>query len=188
MRKLRSVGFVAPASAWLFGQHARRGSRRVAVSMLTLATLLLLGAAAHWIDLRNQRSAQHEAQAAAERATRRSAAARPAAASAPALSAAERVRVNRIVRRLNTPWSSIFASLESQASPRVAVLSLEPDVERGAVRVHTEGPSLDELLRHAAGAQNAPHFAHTQLLRIDPQPSTGVSEMSRLSFDLVLAR
>lgn len=188
MKALRSISFVAPPGSWLFGQHAHRGPRRLATVCLALAALGLLASGGAWFVLQSRLALRQEARADAEQAARRTQVPTTAAAAPVVVSAAERVRINRIVRRLNTPWSAIFASLESQALPGVAVLSLEPDVERGAVRVHTEGPSLDELLRHAASIQEMPQFGRTQLLRIDPEEGKGAAGLSRLSFDLILTR
>jgi hypothetical protein len=188
MQPVCSVSFAPPKSSWLFGHLAHRSSRRVAVLSLILAALCLFGAAGAWFHLREELSAQREIVLAAQNVAKRNAMPAALVAKTSVVSPAERMRVNRIVRRLNMPWSSIFASLENQALPGVAVLSLEPDVERGAVRVSTEGPSLDELLRHAARVQEAPHFSQTQLLRIDPEETRGGPEVSRLSFDLILVR
>lgn len=178
-------GFVSPSWAWLFGHRGGARRRRVAGGALVVSVACLAVAAAAWWSASEALAEQQRARAAAEHAVRTAV---TPSAPAPALTAAERVRMNRVVRRLNMPWGPIFSSLEGQAMPTVAVLSLEPDVERGAVRVQTEGPSLDELLQHATRVQQAPYFGRTQLLRIDPQDARGTSEMSRLSFDLVLAR
>ncbi|MGY4829024.1 hypothetical protein ACVNIS_10640 [Sphaerotilaceae bacterium SBD11-9] len=188
MKAPRSVSFVAPRGSWLFGQHAHRGPHRLAAACLALAALAVLSTGGVWFELRSRLATREEMRLDAEQLARRAQVASTAAAAPAAVNAAERVRINRIVRRLNTPWSAIFTSLESQALPGVAVLSLEPDVERGAVRVHTEGPSLDELLRHAASIQEMPQFGRTQLLRIDPEEGKGAAGLSRLSFDLILTR
>lgn len=188
MKAPRSIGFVVPRRAWLFGHASRPAGRRVqAVVLLFSAGLLLAAAAAWW---------QQRAQAVPKAAVAAVPAARTAVTAAPTLNAADRARINRVVRRLNTPWGSIFEALENQAGARAALLSLETDAERGAVRVTTEGPSLDELLLHAERVQATAPFVRTQLLRIEtpdtagatgarPEPASG---LTRLSFDLVIQR
>lgn len=180
---MHSPAFLPPRHAWLLGQGGRRGA---AAAVLALAFAALAGAAA----LAWQR---HAADTAAAHQRSRDlpppVAARPAPAAT--LSAAERARLNRIVRRLNTPWPDIFEALESQPDPKVALLSLETDAERGAVRVQTEGPSLEALLQHSERVQAAPPFARTRLLRIEPPeaasaPAAGGATLTRLSFDLVI--
>ncbi len=175
----------------------------MAAVLLLLALLLLAAALAASAVQRHTLAAQRDAAAARQRSAVVSSAAGQAAAtaaSAALLSAADRSRINRVVRSLNTPWAPIFQALESQSSPRVAVLALESDAERGAVRVLTEGPSLDELLAHVQRVQDATPFVRTQLLRIEApdappaaalRPVAGAAPvmpaaaLSRLSFDLM---
>jgi hypothetical protein len=204
MTPQRSLNFVAPAQAWLWG-HLGGGARRRWVGLLLLLALLLLAAAlAASMVQRHTLATQRDTAAARQRSAVASGAAAQGAAAAAAtvvLSGADRSRINRVVRSLNTPWAPIFQALESQSSPRVAVLALESDAERGSVRVLTEGPSLDELLAHAQRVQDAAPFVRTQLLRIEAPdtaqravvqqpaaagPSAGqAADLARLSFDLM---
>ncbi len=180
----RSIGFVPPRAAWLFGHAGGALSRRVQAAALLLAAALLVAAAAGWWS---QRQAAVPAPAVAQKP-----AAPVALTAAPALNAADRARINRVVRRLNTPWGSIFEALENQAGAQpgkqvAALLALETDADRGAVRVTTEGPSLDELLQHAERVQATAPFVRTRLLRIEPPETPGTAAgLTRLSFDLVI--
>lgn len=177
-----SPSFTAPPLAWLLGHRTRPLERRLALAALAVAAAAL--AAAGW-----QLARQREALETAQRATPVLAVAAPAAASAPAVTAQESARINRVVRRLNTDWAAIFQALEREARPKdVAIVSLESDAERGSVRVVTEGPALDALLAHAERVQASPRFVRSQLLRIEPPEGNAQAELSRLSFDLVLAR
>jgi hypothetical protein len=184
----RSIGFVPPRTAWLFGHASRPSGRRAQAAALLLSAALLVAAAAGWWT---------RGRAVTPPATSPVTAQRPAApmalTSTPALSAADRARINRVVRRLNTPWGRIFEALENQAGARAALLSLETDADRGAVRVTTEGPSLDELLMHAERVQATAPFVRTRLLRIEPPDTPGTpgtagtaAGLTRLSFDLVI--
>lgn len=180
---LHSPDFVPPRHAWLLGHGGSRGRRGLAAGVLVLS-LAALAAAAALAWQRHAADGQRSSVAPAAPV-----AAKPAPAAG--LGAAERARINRIVRRLNTPWSDIFEALESQPDPQVALLSLETDAERGAVRVQTEGPSLEALLQHSERVQAAPLFARTRLLRIEPPeaasaPAAGGATLTRLSFDLVI--
>lgn len=178
-RRVRSPTFLPQPAAWFWGHHARPA---LAVPVLLLALLALAAAVWQWSMQQSLLQAQQEARADTVRAA-------PAAApAAPAIGPAQRQQVNRIVRRLNTPWAAIFEALEAGADPQVAIVSLESDAERGAVRVVTEGPALDALLAHAEKVQSSPRFARTQLLRIEPPDGNAPAGLSRLSFDLVLAR
>jgi len=186
MVSFTSIGFVPPSGAWCFGHRGNARQRRFAAAALVVAMASLVVAVFTWSSARARLEVEEAARLAD--GARRPVPVETAAASASGLKPAERVRLNRIVRRLNTPWGSIFSSLEQEALPAVAVLSVEPDVERGAVRVQTEGPSLDELLQHADRVQQTASFSRTQLLRIDPPDAKAGPGLSRLSFDLVLSR
>lgn len=201
MTPQRSVNFVPPVQAWLFGHAAAPWARGVVRALLWLVTLLLLSAATASAVQRQALAAQREAAAMRPRSAAVAKIAADAAAAAvlaPALTAADRTRINRVVRSLNTPWTPILRALEAQSSPHVAVLALESDAERGAVRVHTEGPSLDTLLAHAQQVQDATPFVRTRLLRIEAldaaqRPALHAAAqsapivLSRLSFDLTFA-
>lgn len=180
MSLLRSPTFTPPPAAWLLGHRSGRGARLVAALALAAAAVALAVAALQYARAVQQLDA---AQAAA-----RAVAAPPPAPAASAARLADPARLNRVVRRLNTPWAALFEALEREASPEVALVSIETDAERGAVRVVTEGPALDALLRHAERVQDSPRFVRGQLLRIEPPESGAPPGLSRLSFDLVLAR
>jgi uncharacterized protein HemX len=173
--------FVPPALAWLLGHRARRAQRAAAGLALLVCALAAAAAGWYWAQ---QRSAVEALLVAADTGP-----AAPAASTAKPLSAQDSARINRVVRRLNTDWAAIFQALERAARPKeVAIVSLESDAERGAVRVVTEGPALDALLAHAERVQASPRFVRSQLLRIEPPDGASQAELSRLSFDLVLAR
>lgn len=176
----RSIDFLPQRGAWLFGHAGSAASRRVQGGLLLLAVLALLAALV-------QAALRRPAAPAPQPVAQVVAAASPVAAPAPVLNAADRARINRVVRRLNTPWPTIFEALDNQAHAKVALLSLETDADRGAVRVTTEGPSLDELLQHAERVQSTPPFERTKLLRIEPPDAAGaLPDITRLSFDLVI--
>jgi hypothetical protein len=173
--------FVPPALAWLLGHRARRAQRAAAGMALLVCALGVAAAAWFWAQ---QRSAVEVLQTAAATGP-----AAPVASATKPVSAQDSARINRVVRRLNTDWAAIFQALEREARPKeVAIVSLESDAERGAVRVVTEGPALDALLAHAERVQASPRFVRSQLLRIEPPDGASQAELARLSFDLVLAR
>lgn len=199
MTPQRALNFVPSAQAWLFGHAAGPWLRGLVCALLTGAALLLAAGAAASAMQRQALAAQREAAAMRPRsaAAAKAAAGAAAAAATPVLSAADLTRINRVVRSLNTPWAQIFQALEAQSSPHVAVLALDSDADQGAVRVLTEGPSLDRLLAHAQQLQNATPFVRTQLLRIEApdslqRPALPAAQagqalpivLSRLAFDV----
>ncbi len=183
--RLHAVGFVAPRAAWWHGHREGRARRLAAHVVTVLAAATLLAAAAAWLQ---GGQALNQARAAAAASAAR-AVPPPAAPPTrlPNFTASERARINQAIAQLNVPWASIFRSLEAQATGQVAVMAIEPDAERGTVRVSTEGPTLDALLEHAERVQSAPPFAHGRLLSIDSEPGAQ-GRAARLTFELRIER
>jgi hypothetical protein len=184
MVRLPSLSFGAANRLRLLGA-ARSPVAQAAMLALCAAAVLALGfVGLRWIQLGDQ--VQQRLQA--WESSRRPMPVLRSSTAAPALKPAERTRINDIVRRLNTPWPAVFGVLEQAASDDVALLSIEPDVERGAIRVLAEGRSLDALLAHAQRMQQSPAVAHVRLLRIEKDSAGPDSAVPRLGFDVVLVR
>lgn len=179
---LSALRFVPGRLDWLLGSTSSIGARWLCGLCLLAATGVLGATALQAWALRGTLAERQRQLAGVDKGPPTQA----AEDTVPVLRAAELTRVNLIVRRLNTPWGAIFDALERQVSPSATVLAVEPDVERGAVRIHTEGPRLDDLLRHAAQLQTEAQFVQVQLLRIETLEAAG-AKRPRLTFDLVLA-
>lgn len=178
--------FIPGRLDWLLGAAGSPRGRRLGAACLLLS-VAVLGATAFEAWSRRDMLVQRQRQLALATSPRGPVPeVAAAAASAPVLRPADAARLNLVVRRLNTPWAAIFDALERQASPLATVLAVEPDVERGAIRIVTEGQRLDDLLRHAAQVPDVPRFSQVQLLRIDTAEA-GEPRRPRLTFDLVLA-
>lgn len=177
----RAADFCAGRAALLWGHASSRGGRAVAATATTLALLLALKAAWDTLVLQRQVATAAAAPAADAKHTKDAATAGPLQNP----SAAERVRINRVIRQLNAPWPAIFRALGTEAAPQVAVLSAEPNAERGVVRVQTEGATLDDLLAHANRLGQRRPFRAVQLLRVEEKDVLG-RPLPRLHFDLVL--
>ncbi len=70
-----------------------------------------------------------------------------------ALSASLRQSMRAVARQLNIPWQELFEQLERSTPSDVALVSVEPDGQRGLVRLQAEAKSLDTLLGYAASLQ-----------------------------------
>lgn len=57
-------------------------------------------------------------------------------------------RARRIALELRLPWNDLFRAVEQSADPAVALLAVEPDVRRGALRVTGEAKNKDAMLRY----------------------------------------
>lgn len=188
MSRLDAPSFTPPRLAWLWGHRSPRAQRRLAQAVLGLSALLAVLALVAWRwaaqDAEREAAAlmrRHTALQAASQGQPATAAADPAAP----LSADQRRQFNQVVHALDTPWGPLLSALEAAGQPKVAVLSVEVQVERRAVRIQTEGPELEALLRHAEALQTVEPFRGMRLQRIDSEPAVA-GQAARLSFDLEL--
>jgi len=94
--------------------------------------------------------------------------------------------VGNVIKQLNVPWQDIFKQLEKTMPPDIALLSIEPDAQRGQIRLQAEAESLDSLLRYASSLQNYSIFGRLnyskhQINEQDPNKPV------RLTFELGLS-
>lgn len=102
------------------------------------------------------------------------------------ISPAARKALNGVIQHLNVPWHDIFEQLEASLPPDVALLSIEPDGQRGQIRLQAEAKSLDSLLRYASTLQQNGIFGRLSYSKHetnDQDPNRPV----RLSFELGLS-
>jgi hypothetical protein len=79
------------------------------------------------------------------------------------LSAAWRTAQSAAVQ-LNLPWSRFFASLgESSNAGEVALISIEPDTQKGQVVVVAEARNLDSMLNFVSALQISDEFSEVAL-------------------------
>lgn len=67
------------------------------------------------------------------------------------------------IRRLATPWSGLFAALETAASPRVALLAVTPDAQGASVVIRGEALDYGAVLEYVAALRRAPGLAEAYL-------------------------
>ncbi len=86
-------------------------------------------------------------------------------------SARETQRAQSVALELNLPWDELFASLESAAGPNVALLSVESDSVRRAIRIAGEAKDLAAMLDYlrSLGAQPTLANVHLQSHRLQQQ-------------------
>ena len=76
----------------------------------------------------------------------------------------ETTQAKAIILELNLPWKELFAAVESYSKDDVAVLSIEPDSQKGFVRINAEAKSLDSMLAYLAYLQKTPLFREVELI------------------------
>jgi hypothetical protein len=80
------------------------------------------------------------------RSGHRPAAARPLGEQAWRAQLGEIEQANQVLRQLGFPWSELFTAVEASGGEHVALLSLEPDIQKSAVKISGEAKDLDAVL------------------------------------------
>lgn len=102
-----------------------------------------------------------------------------------ALTADQRQGLLAVARQLNIPWQELFEQLERSTPPQVALVSVEPDGQRGTVRLQAEAKSLDTLLQYAAALQGQGVLGRLNYNKHETNGQDANRPM-RLTFELVL--
>lgn len=148
-RSLRRTLFLAGLPAW-----AGAG----------VALVLAAGAGYSYWHYGEDRRA-FEAQLAAARA--KQALARPVkvAAAAPAVSPAEAAAVNAVVMQLNLPWRDLRDAVRAATPHGVALLALEPDAKKQALRLTAEARTSEDMVGYVERLKQQPLFEAVVLSR-----------------------
>lgn len=72
-------------------------------------------------------------------------------------------RANEVLRQLTLPWEELFRTLESVAGKKVALLALEPDLEKQQVKISGEARDMAALLNYIARLEEQPVFGTVYL-------------------------
>lgn len=80
----------------------------------------------------------------------------------------------QIMNRLSTPWEAFFSGLESVKNDNVAILSMEPDMQTGLLRIEGEAKNYAAALTLVAQLRARKPFSdvylqHHEIKRDDPQ-------------------
>lgn len=101
------------------------------------------------------------------------------------LTAEKRRMLNAVIQQLNIPWHDVFEQLEGSTPQDVALLSIEPDGQRGAIKLQAEAKSLDTLLLYAASLQQQGVFGRLSYRKHETNEQDS-NKPDRLSFELEL--
>lgn len=55
-------------------------------------------------------------------------------------------QANQVVRQLNLPWNELFNAVETSGGKNIALLSMEPDMQKGTVKISGEAKDIEALL------------------------------------------
>lgn len=78
--------------------------------------------------------------------------------------ARETKQVNAAIHQLSLPWKDLFAAIETTRTNNVAVLAIEPEVNKGLVNISAEAKKLDSMLDYAASLQKVILFREVVIL------------------------
>ena len=57
-------------------------------------------------------------------------------------------QANQVVRQLTLPWNALFKAVETSGGENIALLSMEPDMQKGMVKISGEAKDLNALLTY----------------------------------------
>jgi Tfp pilus assembly protein PilN len=72
-------------------------------------------------------------------------------------------QANQVVRQLGLPWNALFNAVESSGGKEIALLSLEPDLQKGVVTIGGEAKDFDALLNYVKELSARELFASVML-------------------------
>jgi hypothetical protein len=103
----------------------------------------------------------------ADRATRlsgyRAAASHPLTEQAARAQLLEVKLANQVVRQLGLPWNALFTAVETSGGKEIGLLSLEPDLQKGVVKIGGEAKDFDALLNYVKELSTREVFASVML-------------------------
>lgn len=91
--------------------------------------------------------------------------ARPAGKPAPKVTPQEVAAARETVQRIGLPWDELFVALESAASERVALISIEPDTRAGKVTIQADGKDYLAALSYVANLSRIEGLEGVHLVR-----------------------
>jgi hypothetical protein len=115
--------------------------------LLAAATIALVLAGVHYLDLDEQAAAWEGRLERIERGHGRQAMAVYPGGQTEEL-AVEVEHANEVLRQLTLPWDELFQAVESAAGKKIALLALEPDTEKRMVKISGEAKDFSSLLNY----------------------------------------
>lgn len=78
--------------------------------------------------------------------------------------ARETKQANAAILELSLPWKELFGAFEASQTNAVAVLAIEPDVQKGLVHISAEAKKLESMLAYVASLQKIALFREVLIL------------------------
>lgn len=136
----------------------RPPTHRLGRSLFGAGLLLVVATAAAWVNLAGEAQRWDGVAVAASRHERTNVAARD-----PAMQK-EIDQANDVIHRLSLPWDALFRGMEDAASERIALLGVEPDLNRHVVTLSGEAQAYGEVLRYMTRLESGAVLTEPRLL------------------------
>lgn len=132
--------------------QAARPRSRLALGLLVIAVAIAASALWRFEQLRQERAVWE-----AERALTQSRAPQGATANRDRAQgtrlAQETAAANAVIRRIQFPWAEMFGAFEAAAGEDVALIGIEPDANKGVVRLTVEARNARNMLHYVRRLQ-----------------------------------
>ena len=73
-------------------------------------------------------------------------------------------RANAVAERLTLPWQDVFQAVHAAATKEVALLALEPDAQKGSVRITAESKDKADMLAYVGRLSRDERLGNVHLL------------------------
>jgi Tfp pilus assembly protein PilN len=107
----------------------------------------------------------YEAQADLQQRRAHASAATPVALRQVAVPEAQAKAVNAAILQLNLPWGALRDTMQAATPASIALLALEPDARKRALRITAEARGSDEMIGYVEALQRQDLFTSVTLLR-----------------------
>lgn len=74
--------------------------------------------------------------------------------------------INHIITELNTPWSDFLDAIEAINSD-VAILAIEPNIQKHLIRIQAESKNNDQMLEFLGVLRQSEHFKNSLLIKYE---------------------
>jgi hypothetical protein len=94
-------------------------------------------------------------------------------------------RANEVLRRLTLPWDRLFEAVEAASGKEVALLAIDPDLEKKVVKISGEAKNLAAALAYVQRLERQEMFGTVylqshQVQRLDPEKPVRFSLLGML--------
>ena len=94
------------------------------------------------------------------------------------VSAQEVAAVRETVQRLSLPWDELFRALETAATDKVALASIEPDSAKGTVTITADGKDYLAALSYVSNLSRIEGLERVELVRHERKTADPMSPVS----------